>query len=243
MKRIMKQVALSALAATMLLPLAPTAASAGEEPFVGEIQYVAFNWAPQGWQPCNGQILQINTNQALFSLLNNQFGGNYPTTFALPDLRGRVPVHMGQGTGLTGYTFASKGGNEASILIANNLPPHTHPATATSTSTSTVASGTTATSTLNAAVASDSPTAGGNALANSNSAMNKIYSATAPTVAMKPGSVTTTLNSLGVNTNTTTNVTVNNNTTTTTPPAASNLQPYLTLNAIIATNGIYPMRP
>ena len=241
MKRIMKQVAFSALAAAMLLPLAPATAFAGLDAWVGEIEYVAFNWEPQDFLACNGQLILINDNQVLYSLIGTQFGGDGKANFALPDLRGRVPVHMGQGPGLSNYAFASNGGSETTKLNANNLPPHTHPATATSTSTSTVASGASATSTLNAAVASDSPTAGGNALANSNSAMNMMYSATAPTVAMKPGSVTTTLNGLGITTATTTAVTVGNNTSANT--AISIIQPYLTLNAIIATNGLYPNRP
>jgi len=84
----------------------------GAEPFVGEIELFGFNFAPIGWQQCNGQLLPIQQNAALFSLLGTFYGGNGTTTFALPDLRSRVPIHVGQGPGLSPYVQGQMGGSE-----------------------------------------------------------------------------------------------------------------------------------
>jgi len=91
------------------------------EPFLGEIKIVSFVFAPRGWAFCNGQILQINQNQALFSLFGTTYGGNGQTTFALPDLRGRVPVHRGQG-----ITQGQAGGATTHTLTTSEMPAHTH---------------------------------------------------------------------------------------------------------------------
>jgi microcystin-dependent protein len=96
------------------------------EPFIGMLMLVGFNFAPRGWAFCNGQILSIAQNSALFSLLGTQYGGNGQTTFALPDLRGRVPVHQGQGPGLSPYTIGQVGGQESHVLIVSEMPPHNH---------------------------------------------------------------------------------------------------------------------
>ncbi|WP_406700934.1 tail fiber protein [Singulisphaera sp. Ch08] len=98
------------------------------EPYIGEIGMVAFNFAPRGWAFCNGQILPINQNQALFSLLGTTFGGNGVTTFALPDMRSRIPVHSGQGPGLSNYSLGETGGAEAVALTVAQLPRHSHAA-------------------------------------------------------------------------------------------------------------------
>ena len=102
------------------------------DPFIGEIRMFAFGFAPQGWALCNGQLLAINQNQALFSLLGTTYGGNGTTTFALPDLRSRVPVHQGQGPGLSPYAEGQAGGTEAVTLAAAQMPQHTHPVNASS---------------------------------------------------------------------------------------------------------------
>lgn len=93
--------------------------------FIGEIQICAFQFPPRNWALCNGQLLPINQNQALFSLLGTTFGGNGQTTFALPDLRGRTPLHFGSGTAGS-YILGEIGGVEAVTLTVNELPAHTH---------------------------------------------------------------------------------------------------------------------
>lgn len=91
------------------------------EPFLSEIRLFSFVFAPKGWALCNGQLLPINQNQALFSLLGTTFGGNGQTTFALPDLRGRVPLHFGNG-----HTLGESGGEQAHTLSISELPSHIH---------------------------------------------------------------------------------------------------------------------
>jgi microcystin-dependent protein len=96
------------------------------EPFLAQIMMFGGNFAPRGWALCNGQILPIAQNTALFSLLGTTFGGNGQTTFGLPDLRGRVPVHAGQGPGLSNVSLGEAAGNESVTLTQNQMPQHTH---------------------------------------------------------------------------------------------------------------------
>ena len=96
------------------------------EPFIGQIQPFGFNFAPSGWATCDGQLLPISQNTALFSLLGTTYGGDGRTTFALPDLRGRVSLHTGQGPGLTSRPIGSRSGQENSTLTEANLAPHDH---------------------------------------------------------------------------------------------------------------------
>lgn len=96
------------------------------EPFIGEIKLVPYNFAPRGWAFCNGQILSIAQNTALFSLLGTTYGGNGQTTFALPDLQGRIVVHRGQGPGLSDYVMGEVAGVENVTIDATTLPAHTH---------------------------------------------------------------------------------------------------------------------
>lgn len=95
------------------------------EPFLAEIRIVGFNFPPRGWAQCDGQILPINQNQSLYSLLGNTYGGN-GSSFALPELRGRVPIHEGTGAGLSSRTLGQKGGEENHTLLINELPAHQH---------------------------------------------------------------------------------------------------------------------
>ena len=96
------------------------------EPFLGEISMFAGNFAPRGWAYCNGQLLLISQNSALFSILGTNYGGDGRTTFALPDLRGRVPVGVGRGPGLSIYANGQRGGSEDNTIAVNNMPAHTH---------------------------------------------------------------------------------------------------------------------
>lgn len=91
------------------------------EPYIGEIKIFAFGHIPRGWVPCNGQMMQIDQHKKLFSLLGTQYGGNGITTFAIPDLRGRVPLHFGEK-----IAQGTAGGNDGSKLTAANLPSHSH---------------------------------------------------------------------------------------------------------------------
>jgi microcystin-dependent protein len=93
---------------------------------LGEIRMVGFNFAPRGWAMCNGQILSIAQNTALFSLLGTTYGGNGQTTFALPDFRGRVPVHQGQGPGLSPQSIGEQAGTETVTLLQTQMPAHNH---------------------------------------------------------------------------------------------------------------------
>ena len=104
-----------------------------DSPFLGQIQAFGFNFAPVGWATCQGQLLSIAQNTALFSLLGTQFGGNGQTTFGLPDLQGRTMVGAGQGAGLSPVEIGQQGGSESVTLTAAQMPTHTHVATATST--------------------------------------------------------------------------------------------------------------
>jgi microcystin-dependent protein len=96
------------------------------EPFLSEIRLMSFEFAPKGWAPCNGQLLPINQNQALFSLLGTTFGGDGRVNFALPDLRGRTPIHVG-----SGHTLGERGGEQAHTISIAELPEHVHVANAT----------------------------------------------------------------------------------------------------------------
>jgi microcystin-dependent protein len=102
-----------------------------DEPYIGEIRAIAFNYAPRGWAFCNGQLLAINQNQALFSLLGTTYGGNGQTTFALPNLQSRVAVGAGQGPGLQNYVLGQQAGNETVTLTQDQMPAHTHSVTGT----------------------------------------------------------------------------------------------------------------
>ena len=97
------------------------------DPFVGEIRMFAGNFAPRGWALCDGQLLAISTNNALFSLFGTIYGGDGRTTFGLPDMRGRVPLHHGSGPGLSPRSIGQKSGAESETLASTQLPSHTHP--------------------------------------------------------------------------------------------------------------------
>ena len=135
------------------------------EPFLSEVRIMSFVFAPKGWALCNGQLLPINQNQGLFSLLGTTFGGDGRVNFALPDLRGRVPIHVG-----SGHTLGERGGEQAHTLSIAELPQHTHVAQATS-------------------ATGDTPIAPGNLLADSPSQLYAAGSSPGQT-ALSPTSVT-----------------------------------------------------
>src|SRR6186713_2435722 len=96
------------------------------QPFVGEIRMFGGNFAPAGWAFCNGQVLPISENDVLFNLIGTTYGGDGQETFALPNLQSRVPIHMGQGPGLSSYTIGEMGGTETVTLTTNQIPAHNH---------------------------------------------------------------------------------------------------------------------
>ena len=161
------------------------------EPFLGEIRMVAFNYAPEGWAQCQGQLMPVAQNSALFSLLNTTFGGDGRVTFGLPDFQGRGPVGMGSGANLTPITWGAKSGNESVTLTQTQLPAHNH--TAQFTGQAAQVSGT-ATTTVNVAMgtaATDNivqPTAGGTSYLTAatakvglnNAMISGLYTGTAP---------------------------------------------------------------
>ena len=140
------------------------------EPFIGQIITTGFNFAPRGYATCDGQLLSIAQSTALFSLLGTQFGGDGRVTFGLPDLRGRVPVHQGQGPGLTPRTMGEMAGEENHTLISTEMPMHNH-----------------LMSTVNVAGALGTPN--GNFLAASNNNQTAIYRPTSDGSALNPQSI------------------------------------------------------
>ena len=123
------RLACSAVAALALSGGHTAASAQASDPFLGQIMCAAFNFAPKGWAELNGQILSISQNTALFALLGTNYGGNGQTTFALPDLRGRVLMHDGSGPGLTPRTIGESAGAEQVTLNNGQLPAHTHTVT------------------------------------------------------------------------------------------------------------------
>lgn len=140
------------------------------EPFIGQIIQAGFNFAPRGYATCDGQLLSIAQNTALFSLLGTTFGGDGRVTFGLPDLRGRVPVHQGQGPGLTNRTMGEMSGTENVTLISSQMPMHNHLVNVTN-------------------VAGALPTPGGNFLAPSSDSAMSNFRPTADGSALNPQSI------------------------------------------------------
>ncbi|MDN3645102.1 tail fiber protein [Pontixanthobacter aestiaquae] len=124
MKKLSKIVMLGAASAFTLS--APTPAMASADPLLGEIMTVGFNFCPRGWGETAGALLPISTNTALFSLLGTTYGGDGRTTFALPDLRGRSSIGVGNGPGLSPIRWGDRGGSETRVLTLNQLPSHNH---------------------------------------------------------------------------------------------------------------------
>ncbi len=207
----------------------------GVDPLLGEISLVPYNFAPRGWAFCNGQILPISENTALFSLIGTIYGGDGRTTFALPDLRGRNAVSAGSGPGLPSLRVGNRGGQDEVRLTLNHLPSHSHKAVFTAgsgTSGSTTAdlkvtqgSGTTSDPASAKSIASQ-VTAGlstGDSLSTDDST-TVIKDAVTGIKAGSPDSGTVTIGNTGNNI------------------PFDNMSPFLTLNYIICLQGIFPSR-
>ncbi|QVM92098.1 tail fiber protein [Pseudomonas entomophila] len=193
------------------------------EPFVGQITLFAGNFAPRGWALCNGQILGINQNAALFAILGTTYGGNGQSTFALPDLRGRAPVHTGQGTGTNNILLGEVGGTTSTTLTLSNMVPQTLNIPAATVSVAIPA--TTGTAEL------DTPSTGA-VLAKSVDTTGsgpeiKIYTATATDTTLKPFNITVPASKVSV---------LGSN------QPFTNQSPYLGINFIIALEGVFPTR-
>lgn len=188
------------------------------DPILGQILPFGFNFEPRGWAYCQGQLMAISANTALFSLLGTTYGGDGRSTFALPDLRGRVMVGMGQGPGGSNYVIGSAGGSETTTLTTSNLPAHNHPASFGGSSVTVKASST--------AGSSPSPSSRGNVLGSLTT--GSLYNNSTPDVALNVGTDgvtgTVTVGNAGSNV------------------AFNNMQPFLTVNLCIATVGIFPSR-
>lgn len=187
------------------------------EPFIGQIIMFGGNFAPRGWALCDGQLLPIAQNSALFSILGTIYGGDGRTTFGLPDLRGRVALHAGSGPGLTPRTLGQKAGAQDTTLNVNNIPAHNHPAT----------------SVANCVVGP------GNTNVASANFWSKDFGGQSGTYNSGPADGT-----MASNTN---NLPADNAVTTTVENTGggqsfNNMQPYQVVNYIIALTGIFPSR-
>jgi microcystin-dependent protein len=112
------------------------------QPYIGEIRMFGFGRTPNGWQACNGALLAISEYDALFALIGTTYGGDGQTTFAVPDLRGRLPIHQGTGPGLSNYVIGQMSGTESVTLIQTQMPAHTHTAVATTAASTATTPGT-----------------------------------------------------------------------------------------------------
>ena len=170
------------------------------DPFIAEIRIFAGNYSPRGWAFCNGQLLPIAQNTALFSLLGATYGGDSQSTFALPDLQGRAPMHPGQGPGLSPRSLGEQGGVESVTLLEQEMPQHTHPL-------------------RGVAAPANATSPGGGAIAQAGDGTHLFGGA--PGASMAPDTGGGTGGGL----------------------PHTNMQPFLTLNYIIALQGVYPQRP
>ena len=197
----------------IILSFTTITARAQQDPFIGQISMFAGNFAPRGWAFCNGQLLSIASNTALFSILGTTYGGDGRTTFALPDLRGRVPMHAGQGPGLSHRILGQRVGTEVNTLNISQLPSHTH--TATTSGNVTIAVSTETGEEINP---------NGQYLASGNNFYIDSPTPNANLLGASINNLNTTIGDTGSG------------------QAVNNMQPSTTIHFIIATQGIYPSR-
>ena len=196
------------------------------EPFIGEVRLVGFNFAPRNWAMCNGQTLSIEQNDALYSLLGTMYGGDGRSTFGLPDLRGRAPIHQGAGPGLTNRRIASYSGIETYQLSFMEMPSHSHGVTMKQLTYNSYTPGNVETGETSSPNEDNSSVLG--AANTSASRLFNLYNTKPPTCELLSeqnhvNGTATVQNSGGSGSH-------------------SNLQPYLTLTYCIALYGIYPSR-
>lgn len=182
---------------------------------IGEIRLFAANFAPKYWAYCQGQLLQISQNQALFSILGTTYGGDGRTTFALPDLRGRTALGQGQGTNLSLCTLGEKDGEATHTLIINEMPNHTHASSITATANASMQC-------LNDSASTESPE--GAYIASIG--QNQFAPTNNNSMGITPATVTANL-SIGISGSS---------------QAHQNMQPYLGMNYVICLTGIFPSR-
>ncbi|MEO1032183.1 MAG: tail fiber protein [Bacteroidota bacterium] len=189
------------------------------EEFIGTVKAFAFGFTPRGWAPCEGQLMSIAQNQALFSLLGTTYGGDGRTTFGLPDLRGRSPMSQGNGPGLSDKKLGQKGGTETNFIQVSQLPPHSH---VTDFNGQNVVAG------VGVPAVNDDGTleeTEGNILANS---ANSYAAASAADTTLSPFNAT-------VSGSAQSQITGGGQ-------AVNNMQPFLALNYCICLQGVYPSR-
>lgn len=199
------------------------------EAFLGSIMTFGFAYAPRQWALCNGQVLSINQNMALYALMGVTYGGNAQTTFQLPNLQGRLPMGQGQGAGLSARPMGQSGGSETVTLIASNLPPHTHTASITNlTAKTTITLAKPAVNNLSAPSDTNAWIGGSGAGAGEGAA--NIYSTAAGTSPITQKGVNTTMDgnvAIGISGSS---------------QSFSSLNPSLVINFSIAMQGIFPTR-
>jgi len=203
-------IAVSTVAIIALISTIPPVEA--DTPFIGEIQYFPYNFTPRGWAFCNGQLLSIAGNTALFSLIGTIYGGDGRTTFALPNMQGKMPLHPGTGSGLSTFRLGQTGGSETVTLTANQIPSHNHQLVGQITAQ------------LKAANAP-----GNTVLADGDSlglSFARLYSTQTPSSAMHAGSIMIS----GSTENTGSSQPHNN------------MPPYLTVNCSVALTGTFPSR-
>lgn len=180
---------------------------------LAEIRMFAGNFAPVNWALCNGQLLDINSNEALFALLGTTYGGNGITTFGLPDLRGRFPIHEGQGAGLTSRTLGQRSGSEFNTITVAQMPAHSHIADTQVISNASSAAGTLTTPSGNIPAVSGMSDPDWAEQSAANAQLSSTMNSATTTIATSGGG-----------------------------QPVNNMAPFLCINFIICTNGIFPSR-
>ena len=198
------------------------------EPFIGQIMPFVGNFAIRGWAECNGQLLAISQYTALFSIIGTTYGGDGRTTFALPDLRGRVPMHFGAGPGLTPRKLGDKPGTEYDYLNTAQLPSHSHSAAVSNLNVDVQLKVSAAAATLETPASGVSLAAGNESTGRSTSPV-QMYNEATPDINLNgvtssTGGATVTIGNTGAN------------------QAVNNMQPSLGVNYLIALQGIFPSR-